>query len=114
MAKTTEIKPEDLKDFELKFYEGMQRFGETTEETMGIKIIKCIPKKDKNNNISVELVLNTKDDSISTTKIMNEIKKMLSHFVVFYTPAHYRIPPTFVVKKLKYKDEVAITGYYAE
>jgi hypothetical protein len=115
VVKTTELEPETLKDFELKFYEGMVKFGELVKEITNTKIMKCIPtRKIKNAPLIIELQLDTRGNEMATTKILTQIKKLQSHFVVFYTPAHYRPQPMFKITKVKYKDEILITGTYKE
>jgi len=114
MAKKTEIKPEDLKDFELTFYDGMQRFGKTIASTVGGEVKSCIPKRVGGRKTIVELILDTEKSEMPATKLLGMVKKNLTHFIVFYTPAHYRPQPSFKAEKTKYKNEILIIGTYVE
>jgi len=102
----------ELKDFEIKFYDGMMRFGKVIANITGSSISYCKPIRDKK-GLRIELLIDAKDGTdIPPTKILNEVKRMSTHFIVFYTPAHYRPQPNIEVEKVKYKHEILVTGRF--
>lgn len=104
------IKPEELKDFELKFYNAMGMFGDTIARIMDVEVTSCKVER-KGDELKVVLIINTKtNEELATTKLLREIRKINTHFVVFYTPAHYRPQPLFTIDKVKYKDEIKVVG----